>query len=124
MIDQNIEKLKYKKINLKNKKANIKIIQCDIGSLSDLSQLIKNDLKNVNHIDVLINNAGVDSFQKFEDVDEISFDYLNNINGKGSFFLTQKLYSKIKKIKICINYICIIFKCLDWKSKPFCLHIH
>lgn len=99
LIDQNIEKLKYKKINLKNKKANIKIIQCDIGSLSDLSQLIKNDLKNVNHIDVLINNAGVDSFQKFEDVDEISFDYLNNINGKGSFFLTQKLYSKLKKSK-------------------------
>ena len=35
---------------------------------------------------------------------------------KDLFFFKQKLYSGTKKIKICINYISIIFKCLDWKS--------
>jgi len=100
LIDKNIDELKKKK-NFDNskKKANLKIIECDIGSFSKLSKLEKNDLKNVNRIDVLINNAGVDSFQRFENVNEKTFDYLNNINGKGSFFLTQKLFSKLKKSK-------------------------
>ena len=96
LVDKDV-RLFQKKFFKNMDKAKIKIIHCDISSLINIDKILKNDLKKIKCIDVLINNAGVDSFKKFEDVTEDNFDFLNSVNGKGSFFFTQKLIAKLKK---------------------------
>lgn len=46
---------------------------------------------NCNHIDFLVNNAGMGATVPFEDVTEKLFDEFMNVHYKGVFFLTQKL---------------------------------
>ncbi|MCC8410522.1 SDR family oxidoreductase [Mucilaginibacter sp. UR6-1] len=45
----------------------------------------------VEHINFLINNAGIESYAMFPDATEEAFDSLMNVHFKGVYFLTQKL---------------------------------
>ena len=42
-------------------------------------------------VDVLINNAGISQYGLIQDVSELDFDRLFNVNFKSAFFLTQKM---------------------------------
>ena len=53
------------------------------------------DTFSTDHIDFLINNAGVGIYGSIADATEDQFDTLMNIHFKGTFFLTQKLLSII-----------------------------
>lgn len=50
-------------------------------------------------IDVLINNAGVGRFKDFKEITTDDFDYVSDINLKGTFFLTQKIYAHMEAQK-------------------------
>lgn len=50
-------------------------------------------------IDVLINNAGVGRFKDFKEITADDFNYVSDINLKGTFFLTQKVYAHMEARK-------------------------
>jgi NAD(P)-dependent dehydrogenase (short-subunit alcohol dehydrogenase family) len=50
-------------------------------------------------LDVLINNAGVSCFEPFEDRPEESFDWVMDVNLKGTFFCIQEYVKKVKEKK-------------------------
>ncbi|WP_183575772.1 SDR family NAD(P)-dependent oxidoreductase [Mucilaginibacter sp. X5P1] len=66
----------------------------DIKSFSSFTERLKDVLTNTfntNHIDYLINNAGIGGYSPIANVTEEFFDELMNIHFKGVYFLTQKL---------------------------------
>jgi len=76
---------------------NISYYSLDITSKQSVQSLF-NDLQE-DHltIDVLVNNAGVSAFEPFEDRPEESFDWVSNVNLKGTFFCIQEYYNHKKK---------------------------
>ena len=66
----------------------------DIKSFGSFTEQLKDTLKdqfNNDHIDYLVNNAGIGGYQLIGEVNEDFFDELMNIHFKGVYFLTQEL---------------------------------
>lgn len=77
----------------------VKVSYCqgDIGSAQDRDRIIHCAWQSLGRIDVLINNAGVAPKKRVDmlDLDEEGFDYVMNINLKGTFFLSQHVVKKM-----------------------------
>jgi len=56
-------------------------------------------------LDVLINNAGVSCFEPFEERPEASFDWVMDVNLKGTFFCIQAYVNLVKKYRIQGNIV-------------------
>ena len=82
---------------LQNAGARAAMLQLDVGnsaSFEAFASALKDTLKNHfgrEHLDVLVNNAGIGINVPFADTSEAQFDQLLNIQLKGPFFLTQRL---------------------------------
>ena len=73
-----------------NKINNVDYYQLDIRKSKDVSTVFKSIFNKFNQIDILINNAGVSVFEPFEDRNEENFEWVMNVNLKGTFNCIQK----------------------------------
>lgn len=74
-------------------------IQADISDERDRNNIISETIEKFGNIFALVNNAGVAPKIRKDilDVDEEDFDYVMDINLKGTFFLTQSVVKIIEK---------------------------
>ncbi len=86
---------------IKESGQNAAAIQLDTANVSgfddfknNLQQILKSEF-NAEHIDFLVNNAGIGINEPLAETSEETFDLLTNIHLKGVFFLTQKLLDVI-----------------------------
>ncbi|MBQ3602554.1 MAG: 3-ketoacyl-ACP reductase [Clostridia bacterium] len=73
-------------------------IPCDISSFPDIENLVLQVKNKFEKIDLLVNNAGVAPKER-KDILELNpeeFDYVTDINMKGTFFVTQKFVDLLK----------------------------
>jgi len=75
------------------------VIGGDLANLGDNSRLISEGVSNMGKIDILVNNAGVEKHADFWDVTEGDYDFVLNINLKGTFFLTQDFVNHLRETK-------------------------
>jgi NAD(P)-dependent dehydrogenase (short-subunit alcohol dehydrogenase family) len=71
----------------------------DSKTFANFAERVKHALANTwqrEHIDYLVNNAGIGVHASFAETTEEQFDLLANIHLKGTFFLTQKLLPLIR----------------------------
>ena len=88
-----------------NKINNVDYYELDIREAEDVSNVFKNIFKKYNQIDILINNAGVSVFEPFEERNEEKFEWVMNVNLKGTFNCIQKYvanYDSINQKQGCI----------------------
>ena len=64
-------------------------IKADLGSVSEIRQLITESINHFGKLDILVNNAGIEKHAAFWDVTEADYDAVMNVNLKGVFFATQ-----------------------------------
>lgn len=64
-------------------------VDADAGTIAGLQQLVDAAVSSFGHIDVLVNNAGVETRTSVLDTTEEQFDKVMSINLKGAFFGTQ-----------------------------------
>ena len=78
---------------LNEKKASYKYIQGDLANLEEHQRILDSAKEYFGRIDLLVNNAGVISLyrQDLMLLGSESFDYVMNVNLRGTFFLTQKI---------------------------------
>lgn len=71
----------------------------DISSREDREKLVSNVIERYGHIDILVNVAGVAPKIRADllSMTEDSYDYVMNINTKGTFFLTQLVAKEMIK---------------------------
>ena len=72
-------------------------IEADIARLDDIDHIVSQILQKFGTIDCLVNNAGVGRFKDLMEITEEDFDYTMSVNMKGTFFLTRKVFSVMKK---------------------------
>jgi glucose 1-dehydrogenase len=65
------------------------IIRANLGSVSEVRDLVAHSADALGGLDVLVNNAGIEKHAAFWDVTENDFDAVLNVNLKGVFFATQ-----------------------------------
>jgi 3-oxoacyl-[acyl-carrier protein] reductase len=61
----------------------------NLACVSELTQIIETLHTEIKRIDVLVNNAGITQVMPFAMIEEEDFNYLMEINVKGTFFLTK-----------------------------------
>ena len=71
----------------------------DVGSAADRERLVKTTLEKFGKIDILVNVAGVAPKVRADllEMTEESYDYVMNINTKGTLFLTQLVAKEMIK---------------------------
>ena len=65
------------------------VIAGDLGNIADDRRMVEEGVRQMGKIDILVNNAGVEKSASFLDVTEEDYDFVLDINLKGTFFATQ-----------------------------------
>lgn len=68
---------------------NVLINQADLTIVSDTNKMVEEAQKTYGHLDIFVNNAGINIPQKAEEVTEEAWDKIHNINLRGLFFCAQ-----------------------------------
>ncbi|MFZ7102149.1 MAG: SDR family NAD(P)-dependent oxidoreductase [Peptococcaceae bacterium] len=66
-------------------------VQADVGSLADIKKMVQEVLHHKGKIDILVNCAGVNIRKPIEDYHEDDWNYMVDINMKGTFFTCQEV---------------------------------
>jgi NAD(P)-dependent dehydrogenase (short-subunit alcohol dehydrogenase family) len=84
---------------IKNSNDKVKFIEADISSIEKIKSAVKETIKEFGRIDLLVNNAGVAPKERNDILNTTpeSFDYVLNINLKGTYFMTQAVANEMIK---------------------------
>ena len=77
----------------------IEIFKADVSKKSEVEKLVKYALKKFKDIDILINNAGIQKIQMFQDIKEEDWDEVINTNLKSAFYCIQEILPNMIKNK-------------------------
>lgn len=78
---------------------NIEYLQMDVACKKDISEIFEKVFSSNGRLDILVNNAGVSTFEPFEERSEESFDWVMDVNLKGTFLCIQQYINLAKKSK-------------------------
>jgi glucose 1-dehydrogenase len=74
----------------------VHMIQGDLANTEDDRRVIAEGVEKMGKIDILVNNAGVEKHADFWDVTEKDFDFVLQINLRGTFFITQDFVNHLR----------------------------
>jgi len=77
---------------------NITYQEMDVANIESVKEYFNVLYSENDSIDILINNAGVSTFEPFAERTESSFDWVTNVNLKGTFFCIQEYFKYQKKL--------------------------
>ena len=64
-------------------------VQADVGKLEDLQRLVDTAVSKYGRLDIMVNNAGIETRTSILDTTPDDFDKVLNVNLRGVFFATQ-----------------------------------
>jgi len=76
---------------------NILTLTCDVRKEKDANRIVRQCLKNLGRIDLLINNAGIAAYKPVEETSEKEWDDIIDTNLKGTFLFTRQVLPAMKK---------------------------
>ena len=76
--------------------SNARSVQADVTKPEDLDRVFGTIQKEKGHLDVLVANAGVGEFASLGEITEEHYDYIFDINVKGTLFTVQKALPLMK----------------------------
>lgn len=79
--------------------ANAIAVQGDVSKVDDITALFDAAIKEFGQVDILINNAGVERHAPFWEVTEKDYDFVMNVNTKGTFFCAQAMAKHLIETK-------------------------
>ncbi len=74
----------------------VHMIQGDLANTEDDRRVISEGVEKLGKIDILVNNAGVEKHADFWDITEKDFDFVLQINLRGTFFITQDFVNHLR----------------------------
>lgn len=71
-------------------------VQADLSQTQDIRRMFATAIEHFGRLDVLVNNAGVETHAPFWDVTESDYDRVLDVNLKGVFFATQEMVRHLR----------------------------
>ena len=91
LASRRVEKLKELRAQIEGEGGDAHVIELDVTDQRSIKAAVARAETEVGSIDILINNSGVGSTQRLQDVDTDNFDFVFNTNVKGAFFVAQEV---------------------------------
>jgi NAD(P)-dependent dehydrogenase (short-subunit alcohol dehydrogenase family) len=90
-----IEKLKDLRAQIDAEGGDAHVVGLDVTSLESVRAAVAHAETEVGSIDILVNNSGVSTTQRLQDVGEEDFDFIFGTNVKGAFFVAQEVAKRM-----------------------------
>ena len=85
--------------NAQNFGAKAIAIQADVSKVSDINAMFATAVKEFGQVDIMVNNAGVEKHAPFWEVTEKDYDFVIDVNLKGTFFCAQAMAKHLIETK-------------------------
>lgn len=89
---------KITELNEESKSGSTRYLQLDFNDQTSLKDQL-HEIEKLERVDILVNNAGVNKIDSIWDIDEVNWDWIQNINLKGVFLVTKIVAEKMKQQK-------------------------
>jgi len=74
-------------------------VQADVSKPADINNMFEAAINEFGQVDILVNNAGVEKHAPFWEVTEKDYDFVMNVNTKGTFFGSQAMAKHLIETK-------------------------
>jgi NAD(P)-dependent dehydrogenase (short-subunit alcohol dehydrogenase family) len=91
LASRRLEKLKELRAQIEGEGGNAHVIELDVTDRDSIKSAVAHAETEVGSIDILVNNSGVSTTQRIQDVSEEDYDFMFNTNVKGAFFVAQEV---------------------------------
>lgn len=86
-----VEKLKELRAQIEGEGGDAHVLALDVTDIDSIKAAVAHAETEVGSIDILVNNSGVSTTQRIQDVTEEDYDYIFDTNTKGAFFVAQEV---------------------------------
>jgi NAD(P)-dependent dehydrogenase (short-subunit alcohol dehydrogenase family) len=86
-----IERLKTLRAELEGEGGDAHVVELDVTDIDSIKSAVAHAETEMGTIDILVNNSGVSTTQKLTEVTEEDFDFVFDVNTRGSFFVAQEV---------------------------------
>jgi len=91
LASRRVEKLKELRAEIQAEGGDAHVVSLDVTTLGSIKSAVAHVETEVGSIDILVNNSGVSTTQRVQDVTEEDFDFTFNTNVRGAFFVAQEV---------------------------------
>ena len=91
LASRRIEKLKELRARIEGEGGDAHVVELDVTDHDSIKAAVAHAETEMGSIDILVNNSGVSTTQRIQDVEEEDYDFIFNTNVKGAFFVAQEV---------------------------------
>jgi len=91
LASRRIEKLKDLRAEIEGGGGDAHVMELDVTDIGSIQAAVAHAETEVGSIDILVNNSGVSTTQRLQDVGEEDYDFMFDTNVKGAFFVAQEV---------------------------------
>ncbi|MBC7436559.1 MAG: SDR family oxidoreductase [Bdellovibrionales bacterium] len=91
LASRRVEKLKELRARIEGEGGDAHVVELDVTDLGSIKAAVARAETEVGSIDILVNNSGVSTTQRLQDVTEEDYDFVFDTNVRGSFFVAQEV---------------------------------
>ncbi len=91
LASRRIEKLKDLRSQIEGEGGDAHVMELDVTDIASIKSAVAHAETEIGSIDILVNNSGVSTTQRIQDVSEDDYDYVFSTNTKGAFFVAQEV---------------------------------
>jgi NAD(P)-dependent dehydrogenase (short-subunit alcohol dehydrogenase family) len=91
LASRRVERLKTLRAQIVGDGGDAHVIEMDVTDMGSIKSAVAHAETEAGSIDILINNSGVSTTQRIQDVTEDDFDFIFDTNVRGAFFVAQEV---------------------------------
>lgn len=91
LASRRVDKLKELRAIIDGEGGDAHVIEMDVTDRDSIKSAVAHAETEVGSIDILVNNSGVSTTQRLQDVQEDDYDFIFDTNVKGAFFVAQEV---------------------------------
>lgn len=91
LASRRVEKLKELRAEIDGAGGDARVIELDVTDHDSIKSAVAHAETEVGSIDILVNNSGVSTTQRLQDVSPDDYDFMFDTNVKGAFFVAQEV---------------------------------
>ena len=91
LASRRVEKLKELRARIEGEGGDAHVIELDVTDHASIKSAVAHAETEMGSIDILVNNSGVSTTQRIQDVTPEDYDFIFDTNVKGSFFVAQEV---------------------------------
>lgn len=95
LASRRLEKLKELRAQIEGEGGDAHVIELDVTDYDSIKSAVAHAETEMGSIDILVNNSGVSTTQRLQDVTPEDYDFIFDTNVKGAFFVAQEIAKRM-----------------------------